>query len=190
LPLPVGLRDGLEALGFTAMTPVQALSLPPILEGRDVIVRAETGSGKTLAFGLGLLAKLEPTMQLQALVICPTRELAEQVAGELRRVARLTPNVKVLTLTGGTPYGAQKKSLAQGVHVVVATPGRLEEHARKGSLRLETLQTLVLDEADRLLEMGFEEQVARVDIARRFRFSARSTVTSSILDPTLTLGSL
>lgn len=157
LSLPSALLSNLDSLGFETMTPIQAQSLPAILAGRDVLAQAKTGSGKTAAFGLGLLAGLEVSrFQVQALVLCPTRELADQVAGELRRLARTLANVKVLTLCGGAPLGPQLDSLAHGAHVVVGTPGRVEEHLRKGSLGLSALNVLVLDEADRMLDMGFQ----------------------------------
>ncbi|MBB3190692.1 ATP-dependent RNA helicase DbpA [Halomonas cerina] len=157
LPLAPALLINLESLGYHTMTPIQAESLPPMLVGRDVIARARTGSGKTAAFGLGLLSRLEVARsQVQSLVLCPTRELADQVAGELRRLARSLPNVKVLTLCGGAPLGPQLGSLEHGAHIVVGTPGRVEEHLRKGSLALGALETLVLDEADRMLDMGFQ----------------------------------
>ncbi len=163
LPLATSLLDNLDSLGFTAMTPIQAESLPPILAGRDVIARARTGSGKTAAFGLGLLSRLDlASFRVQGLVLCPTRELAGQVAGELRRLARTLPNVKVLTLCGGAPFGPQLASLAHGAHLVVGTPGRIEEHLRKGSLVLDGLATLVLDEADRMLDMGFQASLEAI----------------------------
>jgi ATP-dependent RNA helicase DbpA len=162
LSLPAALLEGLAARGFERALPVQAAALPPILAGRDVLVRADTGSGKTLAFGLGALARVAPPLVVQVLVACPTRELAQQVAGELRALARRMPNVKVLELCGGVPFAPQRASLRQGAHVVVGTPGRLDEHLRKGSLSLSTLAVLVLDEADRMLDMGFEPQLARL----------------------------
>jgi len=162
LPLPSALLEALEALGFAGMLPVQERTLPAILAGRDVLVQADTGSGKTLAFGLGMLAKLESRLDVQALCLCPTRELCEQVSTELRRLASRTPNVKVLTLCGGVPFAPQRASLKQGAHVVVGTPGRIEEHLRKGSVGFAQLHVLVLDEADRMLDMGFEPQIARV----------------------------
>lgn len=162
LPLPPALLEALDILGFPQPLPVQARALPPILAGHDVLVQADTGSGKTVAFGLGMLARLEPRLEVQALALCPTRELAEQVSAQLRRLASRTPNVKVVSLCGGVPFAPQRASLKQGAHVVVGTPGRIEEHARKGSLRLEQLKVLVLDEADRMLDMGFEPQIARV----------------------------
>ncbi|QCF24621.1 ATP-dependent RNA helicase DbpA [Hydrocarboniclastica marina] len=156
LPIRKDLLENLEALGFSAMTPVQAKSLPPILAGRDVLAQAKTGSGKTAAFGVGLLSRLAAEeFAVQALVLCPTRELADQVGKELRRLARFTANVKVLTLCGGTPLGPQIGSLAHGAHVVVGTPGRIQDHLQKGSLTLDALRVLVLDEADRMLDMGF-----------------------------------
>jgi ATP-independent RNA helicase DbpA len=153
----------IESLGYAEMTPVQAHSLPPILEGRDVIARAKTGSGKTAAFGIGLLTRLEVTSsRVQALVLCPTRELADQVGRELRRLARFRDNIKILTVCGGVPFGPQLGSLEHGAHVVVGTPGRLLDHLRRGSLDLSALQTLVLDEADRMLDMGFQEDMSAI----------------------------
>ncbi|MGQ4878583.1 ATP-dependent RNA helicase DbpA [Billgrantia sp. LNSP4103-1] len=157
LPLAPELLANLDSLGYHSMTPIQAQSLPLMLAERDVLAQAKTGSGKTAAFGLGLLSRLVVTrFRVQALVLCPTRELADQVAGEIRRLARTLPNVKVLALCGGAPFGPQLASLAHGAHVVVGTPGRVEEHLRKGSLDLSSLETLVLDEADRMLDMGFQ----------------------------------
>lgn len=138
------------------MTPIQAQSLPPILEGKDVIAQGKTGSGKTAAFGLGLLHNLDvKKFRVQALVLCPTRELADQVAKEIRKLARAIHNIKVLTLCGGTPMGPQIGSLEHGAHIIVGTPGRIEDHLSRGRLKLDNLNTLVLDEADRMLEMGF-----------------------------------
>jgi len=163
LPLAAELLTNLASLGYHAMTPIQAASLPAMLAGRDVIARGKTGSGKTAAFGLGLLSRLAvESFRVQSLVLCPTRELADQVAGELRRLARSLPNVKILTLCGGAPLGPQLNSLEHGAHVIVGTPGRVEEHLRKGSLSLADLTTLVLDEADRMLDMGFQEALERI----------------------------
>ncbi|WP_193164640.1 ATP-dependent RNA helicase DbpA [Microbulbifer hainanensis] len=157
LPISTALRDNLADLGFRELTPIQSQALPALLEGRDVIGQAKTGSGKTVAFGLGVLNKLQAErFCVQALVLCPTRELADQVAQELRKLARAIHNVKILTLCGGMPFGPQLASLKHGAHIVVGTPGRIEEHVRKGKLSLERVQTLVLDEADRMLDMGFQ----------------------------------
>lgn len=158
LGLIPNLVNNLESLGFSSMTAIQAQSLPMILAGQDVIAQGQTGSGKTAAFGLGLLNKLDPSVfKVQSLVLCPTRELAEQVSGELRRLARAIPNVKIVTVYGGTPIKAQAASLAKGAHIVVGTPGRIEDHLAKANLPLEHLNTLVLDEADRMLDMGFQK---------------------------------
>ncbi|NNK99828.1 MAG: DEAD/DEAH box helicase, partial [Xanthomonadales bacterium] len=138
------------------MTAIQAKSLPHVLAGSDLIAQAKTGSGKTAAFGLGLLEKINPRFfGVQALVLCPTRELADQVGKELRRLARSTPNIKLVLLCGGKPFGPQKGSLAHGAHIAVGTPGRIQDHLRRGTLQLDGLRTLVLDEADRMLDMGF-----------------------------------
>jgi ATP-dependent RNA helicase DbpA len=160
LPLSPALLQALDGLGHVAMTPVQAQSLPALLEGRDLIAQAPTGSGKTVAFGLGLLQRLDPAqVRPQALVLCPTRELADQVAKAIRRLAIAIPNLKVLLLTGGVALAPQLASLRKDSHVVVGTPGRVQEMLRKGVLHLATLRTLVLDEADRMLDMGFEEPI-------------------------------
>ena len=148
----------LTSLGYHTMTPIQAQSLPAILQGKDVTAKAKTGSGKTAAFGLGLLNKVNPRFfGVQALVICPTRELADQVGKEIRRLARATSNIKLVLLCGGKPLGPQIGSLEHGAHIVVGTPGRIQDHLRKSTLKLDGLTTLVLDEADRMLDMGFIE---------------------------------
>ena len=157
LELHPELLRNLSSLGYAAMTPIQAQSLPPILAGQDVIAQSKTGSGKTVAFGLGLLVNLETTnYSAQSLVLCPTRELADQVAKEIRKLARTTQNVKVLTLCGGAPFRAQAESLEHGAHIIVGTPGRIEDHLRKKTLELSQMKILVLDEADRMLDMGFQ----------------------------------
>lgn len=156
LSLKPSLIENLKTLSYNEMTPIQAQSLPPILEGKDVIAQGKTGSGKTAAFGLGLLHNLDvKKFRVQALVLCPTRELADQVAKEIRKLARAIHNIKVLTLCGGTPMGPQIGSLEHGAHIIVGTPGRIEDHLSRGRLKLDNLNTLVLDEADRMLEMGF-----------------------------------
>ena len=157
LDLHPDLVKNLSSLGYHEMTPIQAQALPPMLNGSDVIGQGKTGSGKTAAFGLALLNKLEvKRFRIQSMVLCPTRELADQVAKELRKLARAVHNIKILTLCGGTPFGPQIGSLEHGAHVIVGTPGRIEEHVIKGTLKLENLNLLVLDEADRMLEMGFQ----------------------------------
>lgn len=160
LPLNPKLQHNLESLGFTAMTPIQSEALPFILEGHDLIAKAKTGSGKTATFGLGLLNKLViENKKLQSLVICPTRELAVQVAEELRRLARNIPNCKILVITGGASEYQQLNSLDHGAHIIVGTPGRLLKFLKKGAIDLNDLSFLVLDEADRMLDMGFQEDM-------------------------------
>jgi len=163
LPLPPPTLENLQRLGYQAMTPIQAASLPLALAGHDLIAQAKTGSGKTAAFALALLANLNPRrFAVQALVLCPTRELADQVTQEVRRLARAEDHVKVLTLCGGTTMRPQLASLEHGAHIVVGTPGRILDHLERGSLRLDALNTLVLDEADRMLDMGFFDAIATV----------------------------
>ena len=160
LDLRPGLLTSLEQHAYVEMTPIQAQALPPILQGADVIGQAKTGSGKTAAFGLGLLNPLvAERLEVQALVLCPTRELADQVAAELRRLAKRIPNTRVLTLCGGRVFREQRLALGQGAQIIVGTPGRILDHLDKGTLILSALRTLVLDEADRMLDMGFVDEV-------------------------------
>jgi ATP-independent RNA helicase DbpA len=157
------LQRALAEVGYAEMTPVQAASLPGILSGRDVIAQARTGSGKTAAFALGLLSTLDATsIRLQGLVLCPTRELADQVSREIRRLARFIPNVKVLTLCGGVPLRPHLASLAHEPHIVVGTPGRILDLIEKQALPLQALKVLVLDEADRMLDMGFADDIGAI----------------------------
>ncbi len=163
LPLSPAMLANLDALGYASMTPIQAQSLPVILRGQDLIAQAKTGSGKTAAFGIGLLNPINPRyFGCQALVLCPTRELADQVAKELRRLARAEDNIKILTLCGGVSLGPQIASLEHGAHIIVGTPGRIQQHLDKGTLVLDGLNTLVLDEADRMLDMGFFDAIASI----------------------------
>ena len=163
LPISPATLANLQQLGYLQMTPIQAASLPVALAGKDLIAQAQTGSGKTAAFALAMLAKLNPRwFAVQALVLCPTRELADQVTGEIRRLARAEENIKVVTLCGGVALRGQRASLEHGAHVVVGTPGRVMDHLARGYLTLEGLNTLVLDEADRMLDMGFFDDIATV----------------------------
>lgn len=163
LALSSQMVQNLNDIGYTEMTPIQEQSLPYILEGRDVLAQAKTGSGKTAAFGIGLLSKLDvKKFRVQSLILTPTRELAEQVARELRQIAKFAHNIKILTLCGGVAFGPQLGSLRHGAHIVVGTPGRILKHLGKDSLNLENLETLVFDEADRMLDMGFSEEIEKV----------------------------
>jgi len=161
LPLARPWLDNLAQLQYVAMTPIQALALPAMLEGRDVLGQATTGTGKTCAFGLSLLARLAPHRP-SGLVLCPTRELAAQVAEELRRLARPLPHTRVLVLSGGSSVQRERASLAHGVDVLVGTPGRVLDHLQRERLDLSGIRTLVLDEADRMLEMGFVDSVRAI----------------------------
>ena len=163
LPLTPATLANLEQLGYTAMTAIQAACLPSALLGKDIIAQAKTGSGKTAAFALALLANLNPRrFAVQTMVLCPTRELADQVTTEIRRLARAEDNIKVVTLCGGVPLRGQFATLEHGAHIVVGTPGRLMDHLERNSLKLDALNTLVLDEADRMLDMGFFEDIVKV----------------------------
>jgi ATP-dependent RNA helicase DbpA len=163
LSLSPAMLQNLQRLGYERMTAIQAASLPMALLGRDLIAQAQTGSGKTAAFALPLLTNLNPRrFAVQALVLCPTRELADQVSVEIRRLARAEDNIKLVTLCGGVPLRGQAASLEHGAHIVVGTPGRVMDHLDRGSLDLEALNTWVLDEADRMLDMGFYDDIVRV----------------------------
>lgn len=162
-----GLRPELllaiEKAGFNAPRPIQQAALPAIVQGKDVLAQAQTGSGKTLAFAAGSLQKLDVSLNaLQTLVLCPTRELAEQVAEQYRLLARDLPNVKVLTLCGGLPMGPQINSLKHGCHIIVGTPGRVMDHVQKNRISLDELRVRVFDEADRMLDMGFTDDLATI----------------------------
>ncbi|MEQ1917038.1 MAG: ATP-dependent RNA helicase DbpA, partial [Gallionella sp.] len=163
LNLAPAMQAILQQLGYTSMTPIQAASLPITLAGKDLIAQAKTGSGKTAAFSIPMLTNLNPRrFAVQAMVLCPTRELADQVTQELRRLARAADNIKILTLCGGSTMRPQIASLEHGAHIVVGTPGRIMDHIERGTLNLDALNTLVLDEADRMLDMGFVDAMAYV----------------------------
>ena len=163
LPISPAQLANLDSLNYKTMTEIQAQGLPHVLQGKDLIAKAKTGSGKTATFGIGLLEKINPRFfGAQALILCPTRELADQVGKELRKLARSVANIKVVLLCGGKPFGPQKGSLEHGAHIVVGTPGRIQDHLTKGTLKLDGLKTLVLDEADRMLDMGFAEVMTHI----------------------------
>jgi ATP-dependent RNA helicase DbpA len=163
LGLSATLCQVVAELGFTAPTPVQAQAIPLLLAGRDLIGQSSTGSGKTAAFGLPILQKLSPgDRRPQALILCPTRELCAQVARELRKLGRREAGLAVLILSGGQPIKPQLAALERGVHVAVGTPGRVLDHIVRGSLDLTRVATLVVDEADRMLEMGFGTEMEQI----------------------------
>ena len=178
LGLPEPLARACESLGFTEPTAIQQQAIGPALAGRDLLAQARTGSGKTLAFGLPLLARIEPAaLRTQALVLCPTRELADQVAKDLRAAARFLPNLKIVTLCGGIPLRPQLASLEVAPDVVVGTPGRLLELMAENALSLENVSTFVLDEADRMLDMGFVEDIR--SLAKRLPKTAQTLLFSA-----------
>ena len=154
------LKKVMAELGFETPTPIQEQSLEPLLAGRDLVGQSKTGSGKTLAFSLPILQSIQLDMkQVQALVMCPTRELCTQVAREIRKFGRSHVGLQVLVISGGTPGKPQAEALWKGVHIVVGTPGRILDHLKRGHLQTGSIQTLVLDEADRMLDMGFEDDM-------------------------------
>src|SRR5210317_449237 len=160
LDLQAALLSNLADIGYAEMTLVQAETLPHLLGGADVLARAKTGSGKTAAFGLGLLHRLDfSSFRVQALVLCPTRELADQVAREIRRLARSIPNIKVMSVCGGSPLRDQTASMQRSPHIIVGTTGRVHKHLRSGNIDLGSLHAFVLDEADRMLDMGFMDEI-------------------------------
>lgn len=163
LALPAEQLDNLQQMGYLQMTPIQQQSIPLVLAGKDLIAQAKTGSGKTAAFGIGMLTNINPrNFAAQCLVLCPTRELSTQVANEIRKLARYRQNTKVVVLCGGQSIGPQIGSLEHGGHIIVGTPGRIKDHLRKQTLSLACVHTLVLDEADRMLDMGFFDDIEHI----------------------------
>ncbi len=161
--LPKALLETLNNLNFTTMTEIQEKAIIPILEGKDILAQSKTGSGKTLAFGLPCVMRTDTnTYKPQTIIITPTRELAEQIAVELRKIAAYKANLKILTLYGGVPLRAQAESLAKGAHILIGTPGRIQDHLAKETLVLDSIKTLVLDEADRMLDMGFYDEIVKI----------------------------
>ena len=150
-------------MGFEAASPIQAQSIPVQAEGRDMIGQAQTGTGKTAAFGIPMLEKMDPeSRRTQAMVLCPTRELAIQVAEEIRRLAKYMSGIKVLPVYGGQEIVKQIRSLKGGVQIIVGTPGRVMDHMRRKTIRTEEIRTVVLDEADEMLNMGFLEDMETI----------------------------
>ena len=163
LNLSKELHRAVRELEFDEMTPIQAKTIPLILEGRDVIGQAQTGTGKTLAFGLPILESIHPRAKKpQVIVLCPTRELAIQVAAELQSVLKYRKEIIILPVYGGQPIDRQIRTLNAGAHVVIGTPGRTIDHIKRGTLKLENVRTVVLDEADEMLNMGFIDDVEQI----------------------------
>lgn len=162
LGLSQELLDGVKDLGFEEPSPIQVLAVPALLKGRDAVGQAQTGTGKTAAFGLPILEKIRPGKSVQALVLCPTRELAIQVAEEVSKLAAHKRDVTILPIYGGQVIERQFRALAKGAHVVVGTPGRIIDHLQRGTLRLNETAVVVLDEADEMLDMGFREDIEAI----------------------------
>jgi ATP-independent RNA helicase DbpA len=161
--IPDALLETLTQLSFTTMSEIQEKAINPILQGSDILAQSKTGSGKTLAFGLPSVMKTDTSnYKPQTIIITPTRELAEQIAIELRKIASYKANLKILTLYGGVPLRAQAESLAKGAHILIGTPGRIQDHLAKETLVLDSIKTLVLDEADRMLDMGFYDEIVKI----------------------------
>ncbi len=185
LGLSPDLLKSIEDMGFEEPSPIQLLAVPPLLAGRDVMGQAQTGTGKTAAFGLPILEKAVPGGNIQAIVLCPTRELAIQVAEELGRLAAHKRNMTILPIYGGQPIERQFRALGKGAQVVVGTPGRVIDHLQRGTLRLDDVAVAVLDEADEMLDMGFRDDIEAIleqtpETCQRVMFSA--TMRAPILE--------
>jgi len=162
LPLSKEVLKGIDRLGFTSPSPIQAQTITPLLEGRDVIGQAQTGTGKTAAFGIPMVERIDPEdRRVQGLVLAPTRELAVQTADHIRRISRYT-KLRVLPVYGGESINKQINELKKGVHIVVGTPGRIIDHLQRRTLSLSGVTYVVLDEADRMLDMGFIKDIERI----------------------------
>jgi len=163
LDLNPGILRAIEEMGFEEMSPIQAKAIPIILEGKDVVGQAQTGTGKTAAFGIPLLMKINPKeKKLQSIVLCPTRELAIQVAEEIRKLGKFLHGIKVLPVYGGQEISKQIRSLKTGVQVIIGTPGRVMDHMRRRTIRLDDIKMVVLDEADEMLNMGFRDDIEAI----------------------------
>jgi len=159
LQLSGNMQKGIEDIGFEEPTPIQSQAIPFIMEGRDVIGQAQTGTGKTAAFGIPALEMIEPdVMRVQVLVLCPTRELANQVADELNKLSRYK-DIKILPVYGGQSINRQIRALKKGVQIVIGTPGRILDHIERKTLNINNVSMVVLDEADEMLDMGFREDI-------------------------------
>ncbi len=161
--IPKALLEIIDTFNFSKMSEIQEKTINPILDGEDVLAQSKTGSGKTLAFGIPSIMRTNMNLNRpQTIIITPTRELADQIAVELRKVAAYKANLKILTLYGGVPLRAQADSLAKGAHILIGTPGRIQDHLAKETLVLDSIKMLVLDEADRMLDMGFYDEIVKI----------------------------
>ncbi len=163
LNLNPSILRAVEEMGFEEMSPIQAKAIPVLLEGKDVIGQAQTGTGKTAAFGIPLLQRINPKdRHLQAIVLCPTRELAIQVAEEIRKLATFMHGIKILPVYGGQEIAKQIRSLKSGIQIIIGTPGRVMDHMRRKTIKFDTVNTIILDEADEMLNMGFREDIETI----------------------------
>jgi ATP-dependent RNA helicase DeaD len=163
LDLNPSILRAVEEMGFEQMSPIQAKAIPILLEGKDVVGQAQTGTGKTAAFGIPLLQKIDPKeKQLQAIVLCPTRELAIQVAEEFRKLGKFMHSIKILPIYGGQEISKQIRSLKAGVQIIIGTPGRVMDHMRRKTVKFDNVSTVILDEADEMLNMGFREDIETI----------------------------
>jgi len=161
--LPDSILKAIEEMGFEEPSPIQAISIPEILKGSDIIGQAQTGTGKTAAFGMPLLTKIDPKIKkVQSIILAPTRELAIQIAAELQKISKYIPNIKIVPIYGGQSIDRQIKLLREGTQVVIGTPGRLLDHLQRKTLRLDSVSMVVLDEADEMLDMGFIEDIETI----------------------------
>ena len=160
LDLSEEIKKAIADMGFEEATPIQSLTIPHILDGKDVTGQAQTGTGKTAAFGIPILEMVDPeNKKLQAVILCPTRELAIQVAEEIRNLSKYMKKISVLPIYGGQPIERQIKALKKGVQIIIGTPGRVMDHMRRGTLKMNNVNIIVLDEADEMLDMGFREDI-------------------------------
>ena len=179
---------GLQDLGFKEMFPIQIAAISPLLEGRDVIGQAKTGTGKTVAFGVPLIERIDPREDsVQAIILVPTRELAQQVASDLKNIGKYL-SVKVLAVYGGVPIYSQMEALQNTVHIVVGTPGRMIDHIRRGTMLLDGVKFAILDEADRMLDMGFRDEMDFI-LSRTPEDRQTAMFSATMPDEVLTLAS-
>ena len=186
LNVPEQIHKAVERMGFTEMTEVQEKAIPPMMEGKDIIAKAPTGTGKTCAFGIPLILGLDQSRNYpQAVVMAPTRELAQQITEDLQDLAHFYPDIRVVTVYGGANIQKQIEKLKKGAQIVVATPGRLQDHMNRRTVDLSHVTTVVLDEADEMLNMGFYKDVRKIldQIKSRQRLAMFSaTISREVMD--------
>ncbi|MDX5347904.1 MAG: DEAD/DEAH box helicase, partial [Hymenobacteraceae bacterium] len=163
LPLSAEMQRAIADIGFEEASPIQTEAIPLLLEGRDIVGQAQTGTGKTAAFSIPTIEQIDPkSREVQALILCPTRELAIQVSEEIQKLIKYKRGIQVVPIYGGQSYDRQLKALKQGVQIVIGTPGRVMDHMERGTLRLDHVKKIILDEADEMLDMGFRDDIEHV----------------------------